>query len=113
MRLGGQTSGVLLAPVTERPRSHPPLETVPRVAQTFVAVCPILDFVLTGDYTRHLILLNHPGNFTDNLFLTVLELTGFAHHLTALSLRVASGKLLAYGKNFLIQVDQQTFNRNT
>ena len=77
-----------------------------------MAVCPILDFVLSSDYTRHLILLNHPGNFTDNLFLTMLEFTSFAHHLTALSLRVASGKLLAYGKNFLIQVDQQTFNRD-
>ena len=90
MRLGGQTSSVLLAPVAERPRSHPPLETASGIAQTFVAVGPHLDFVFSTNYTRHLILLNHPGNLTDNLFLTVLELTGFAHHLTALCLGVAS-----------------------
>ena len=70
-------------------------------------------FEFAADSSRDLVLFKRLLDSLEQLLFAVIVLTGLRDKIAGLFVRIALGKLLTERENFLIQVYQETFNRDS
>lgn len=69
-----------------------------------------MNFKLSGDNPRNLVLLDGLDDVLDELLLSVIELAGLVHENAGLIHSIRLGKLFTQGENLFVQVDEETLD---